>query len=365
MRPVRVGIIGCGAIAGNHVAAYRAVAGVEIVACIDADPVRAREFASRHGIAWSGDDLAAMPAADLVSVCTPHPTHERVVIAAAARGLHVLCEKPLAAEPAEAERMVAACREAGVRLGTVFQRRFWPAAQRIRRALDDGTLGEPVLARVEVLLHRDREYYTEAPWRGSWTSGGGVLMTQAIHYLDLLQWYLGDVEWVLAAADRFAHGDVIEVEDTLVATLRFSSGALAQFTASTACTPGLGERIAVTGSTGATVGLHEYPEGAEAVIEVWAVPGEERFAHPPAPRPDAALGAVNAALTPFHAEQIAEFVAAVREARDPAVTGEDALRSLRVMSAMYASVRSGAPERPGTATPTAVGPHLSEGIPHA
>lgn len=355
IRPLRAGIIGCGAIATNHVDALRAQDQVEVVACVDVDLERARAFAADHGIAAAYGSLDEMLAAgvDLVSVCTPHPVHEAGVLAAAAAGVHVLCEKPLAVEVAAAERMVDACREAGVLLGAIFQRRYWPAAERIRAAIDNGDIGTPVLGRVDVTLHRDSSYYTATPWRGKWASdGGGVLITQAIHYVDLLQWYLGEVEWVMAAADTYVHGEHIEVEDTIVATLRFTSGAMAQFTATTAANPGLGLRISVTGANGATGGLLEYPEGNEAVNDIWAVPGSGgeadlgTLAHPTAIVEDRDLSLINASLIPFHALQIGDFVRAVREGREPGVTGEDALRSLRIMSAMYASVRSGQPERP-------------------
>lgn len=352
---LRAGIIGCGAIAANHVGAYAAQDGVHVTVCMDTDPRRARAFAQEHGIpTWTTNAAELLGGVDVVSVCTPHPTHEALVLQAARAGVHVLCEKPLAIGAPAAERMVRACHEAGVRLGGVFQRRFWPAAQRIRAALDDGTLGAPVLARVEVLLHRDASYYTATPWRGKWESdGGGVVMTQAIHYVDLLQWYLGDVEWVMAAAGTYKHGAYIEVEDTLAATLRFTSGAIATFTASTALTPALGQRIAVTGATGATVSLLEYPEGSESVNDVWAVPGREAFAFPADVLDDVALPEINAALAPFHTLQVADFVRAVRDGREPAVTGGDSLRSLRTMAAMYASVRSGLPERPGRGAPAA------------
>lgn len=352
---IRAGVVGCGAIAANHVTALREQPNVEVVACVDVDIDRARAFAEQHGIERAFSSAEAMFAAgvDLVSVCTPHPTHEEIVVEAAAAGVHVLCEKPLAITVEATERMVEACREAGVSLGAVFQRRYWPAAQRIRHAIDSGEVGEPMLARVEVLLHRDTSYYSATPWRGKWdTDGGGVVMTQAIHYVDLLQWYLGEVEWVMAAADTFTHGDVIEVEDTLAATLRFTSGAIASFTASTALTPGLGLRIAVTGRNGATVGLHEYPEGSAAVNDVWAVPGSGgahglgTYALPQEVIVDLPLHEINGALTPYHSLQIADFVRSVQENREPEISGVDALRSMRIMSAMYASMRSGQPERP-------------------
>ena len=348
-RHLRAAVIGCGAIASNHVEAYQVVPGVEVVACFDIDKQRAKTFASANGIEEAATSLDEVfgHGVDLISVCTPHPTHEAVVVAAAEHGVHVLCEKPIATDVDAAERMVTACAEANIVFGAVFQRRLWPAAQRIREALEGGRLERPILARVEILLHREESYYTSAPWRGKWaTDGGGVLMTQAIHYIDLLQWYLGDVDWVMTAADTFKHGDHIEVEDTMIATLRFANGAIAQFTASTALSPALGQRIAITGSNGATVGLLEYPEGAEAINDVWALPEDPVLLPPTEVLPDVPLDRINASLAPFHAQQIADFVLAVRTGDVPAVSGEDALRSLRTMAAMYRSMRTGLPENP-------------------
>jgi len=241
--------------------------------------------------------------------------------------------------------MIAAAEAAGVLLGVLFQRRFWPAAQRIRRAIDDGTLGQPFLGHASVLLHRDPQYYTATAWRGTWaTDGGGVLMTQAVHNVDLLQWFMGQAVEVSAAHGTFVQP--IEVEDTAVATIRFAGGGLATLAASTALTPGLGTRVQVTGRSGATVGLAEYPEGSEARIDLWAVPGAEAVAAPYGGglTGDLDLPAINAGLAPFHALQIADFVAAVRDRREPAVTGREAAKSLAILTAIYASAASGRPE---------------------
>lgn len=343
---MRVGVVGCGNIAANHVVAFRG-AGVEVVACADVDAARAAGFAARHGIpaAVASVDALLDLGVDAVSVCTPHPTHEAVVTAAAARGVHVLCEKPIAIELPAAAGMIAACDAAGVTFGVLFQRRFWPAAQRIRAAIDDGTLGTPFLGHAAVLLHRDSSYYTADPWRGTWaTDGGGVLTTQGVHYIDLLQWFMGECVEVSAAHRTVTHP--IEVEDTAVATLRFASGGLATVSASTALTPGLGTRVLVSGP-GGTAGVAEYPEGTEGVNDVWAVPGAEAVRSPfgAGLRPDIPLSAINASLAPFHTLQIADFVAAVRTGRAPAVTGRDAATSLAILTALYASARSGRPER--------------------
>ena len=343
---LRVGIVGCGNIAGNHLTAFRGAPGTEVVACCDVDAARAGAFAARHGIPAAVGDVATLldRGVDIVTVCTPHPTHEEVVVAAAARGVHVLCEKPIAVDLAAAGRMIAACDAAGVTFGVLFQRRFWPAAQRIRAAIDDGTIGTPFLGHAAVLLHRDSSYYTADAWRGTWASdGGGVLTTQAVHYLDLLQWFMGECVEVSAAHATVAHP--IEVEDTAVATLRFASGGLATVSASTAVPLGIGTRVVVTGP-GGTAGVAEYPEGSEGVNDVWAVPGAAAVASPfgaglTAERP---LAEINATLTPFHALQIAEFVDAVRAGREPAVTGREATKSLAVLTALYASARSGRPQ---------------------
>ena len=200
MAALRAGVVGCGNVAGNHAAAYRDHPGVDLVAVADVDPGRADALARRFGSRAVTPEQLLDLGLDVVSVCTPHPTHEDIVTRAAANGVNVLCEKPIAIDLGAAARMVTAAEAAGVLLGVLFQRRFWPAAQRIRRAIDDGTLGQPFLGHASVLLHRDPQYYTATPWRGNWaTDGGGVLMTQAVHNIDLLQWFMGEAVEVSAA----------------------------------------------------------------------------------------------------------------------------------------------------------------------
>ena len=344
---LRAGIIGCGNVAANHAAAYRDLPGVDLVVCSDVDPERAARLAGQHGADPTDAEGLFDRGLDLVSVCTPHPMHEEAVTAAAARGVHVLCEKPIATDLAAAARMVNACEAAGVAFGVLFQRRFWPAAQRIRAAVDDGTLGNPVLGHASVLLHRDSSYYTANPWRGKWaTDGGGVLMTQAVHNIDLLQWFMGEAVEVAAVRATFKHGTAIEVEDTAVATLRFASGGIATLAASTALSPGLGTRVWVCGTTGASAGLAEYPEGEEARLDVWAVPGAEAAESPfgTGMTADRELNRINDGLAPFHHLQIADFAEAVREGREPAITGREATKSLAILTALYASAGSGRPE---------------------
>lgn len=349
-RIFRVGIAGCGAISRNHLEAFGALENVRIVGVCDVDPDRARATAEQWRVpnaVTSVEELLTL-GLDVISVCTPHPTHEEVVLKAAAAGVHALCEKPIATKLDAAERMVAACEEAGVQLGVLFQRRFWPAAQRIRTAIDDGTLGRAIMAQCSVMLHREAEYYSRDAWRGTWENdGGGVLMSQAVHQIDLLQWYLGDVAEVYGRVNTFRHGDYIEVEDSATAVISFTSGAMATVEASTAVSPNLGIQLRITGNTGASASLTEFPEGSDGRLDLWAVGGKiiEEPVHPEGVEPNVDLSTINSQLIPHHKSQVKDFVRALETGGEPAITGKDALKSLRILLAVYESSRTGQPVR--------------------
>ena len=279
---------------------------------------------------------------DAVTVCTPHLAHEAGVVAAARHGVHVLCEKPIAVNLDEADRMIDATAEAGVLFGVLFQRRFWPAATRVRRAIDDGRLGQPISGGLVARFNRDAEYYAE-PWRGRWsTEGGGVLMTQAIHHIDLLQWFMGPATRVTGRVATLAHADFIEVEDTASALIEFASGALATVQVGTTFNPGLGAQVWVSDARGRTAGVMEFPEGVGAT-DVWTVPDEPEFAHAYQDGAyDIPLAEIHRHLMPYHAIQIEDFIESVRHGREPAVTGREAVKSLEIVQAIYQSSRSGA-----------------------
>jgi predicted dehydrogenase len=347
MSPVlRVGIVGCGNIADNHFQSLTALPDVEVVGVADVDGARARSFADDRDIPAAVTSVAGLLelGVQAVTVCTPHPTHEAVVVAAARAGVHVLCEKPVAVDVAAARRMMAAAEQHHIILGTVFQRRYWPAAQNIRAAIDDGRLGTPMLGHCQVLLHRGADYYNSAAWRGTWAAdGGGVLMTQAVHYIDLLQWFMGDPVEVSAKAGAFVLSDEIEVEDTAAALITFASGAIATLSATVTAAPSLGARITITGSGGGTVSLAEYPEGSDAVNDVWTLLPNPRVTSgfTCGLAADIPVTDVNAALLPLHRQQVADFVDAVRTGRPPAVTGLQAVNSLLIVQAVYESARTG------------------------
>jgi UDP-N-acetyl-2-amino-2-deoxyglucuronate dehydrogenase len=343
--PVRVGIVGAGQIALNHAKALLAQPQARLAAVCDTDRARATEFATRFGIDGVFDDLEQMMSSglDAITVCTPHPVHEQVVLAAAGHSLHVLCEKPVAVTLEETDRMIAATRTAGVKFGVLFQRRRWPAVREIRRALDSGALGTPIAGHCHVRFHRDEAYYSQS-WRGRWdTEGGGALLNQGIHHIDILQWFLGEPVRVSGQYRTLKHGDYIEVEDTAAAVIEFASGAIATLQVGTTYAPALGAQILITDARGQSASVTEFPEGTPAYHDTWAVGGEIRHVshHTPETDHNPPLATVHLDLLPFHTEMIHEFVEAIVEDRDPLVTGEEARTSLAIILAIYESTRTG------------------------
>jgi UDP-N-acetyl-2-amino-2-deoxyglucuronate dehydrogenase len=337
-------LIGCGKIATIHAMALNTLPTADFVACCDQDIERARAVATKYEVPHVFDDAEVMlrdSNVEAVLICAPHPAHEQLVLAAAQAGVHVLCEKPISITMDAANRMIAAAKQGEITFGVVFQRRFWPAAQRIRQAIDSGRFGKPTLGECSVRIWRSPEYFASDPWRGKWsTEGGGVLMNQAVHAIDMLQWFMGRPVEVFGRYETFRHGAYIDVEDTAVATVQFESGALATILAATTVQPESGFRVAVHGDMGSTVSVWEQNEGQQGINDVWNLPGEETF------RTVWELEEKGKPGFPmFHVLQIQEFLQSLIEKQRPAVTGEDARVSLEIIQAVYESSRTGLPVR--------------------
>jgi UDP-N-acetyl-2-amino-2-deoxyglucuronate dehydrogenase len=352
--PIRTGLVGCGKVGLTHAQALAALPRSRFSAVCDADTERARQFAERFGVQAYRDveEMCRAEGLGMISVCTPHPIHADAVVAAAAGGASALVEKPFTADLASADRAIAAVRAAGVKLGVMSQRRWYRPVARLRRAIDDGTIGRPILANVTVLGWRDEAYYRSDPWRGRWsTEGGGVLVNQTPHQLDLLLWLLGPVRQLYGQWDNFNHPS-IEVEDTAVAVIRFESGALATLMLSNSQNPGLYGRIHVHGSSGATVGVQT--EGGSMFIsgvstevdppfnDLWTVPGEAGLLAGWQAE-DRLAARVEDPLTFYHERQVEDFLEAIAADRAPAVSGEDGRRVVELFTALYRSQRDGAP----------------------
>ena len=227
-RRLRVAVAGCGDISAVHLAAIGDSPDAELVAVCDPDTDRLDKTATAVGVPGYTDHLTMLDEArpDVVHVCTPHATHADIAVDALERGIHVLTEKPLAASREGAARIADAAARSAARLGVCFQNRYNTTARRAKDILDSGELGAVRGAWATVFWHRPPEYYRARPWRGTWDGGGGgLLMNQAIHTVDLLQWLLGDVVDMAGAAGTRVLGDVIDVEDTADLVLTHAAGA--------------------------------------------------------------------------------------------------------------------------------------------
>lgn len=341
------GIVGCGVIGPVHARAVAALPNAHLVAVTDVSQGRARALADSHGAAWDADlgALLARPDVDVVSVCVPSGLHAEVGIRAAQAGKHLVIEKPVDVTVAAADRLLGAAAEAGVKLTVISQHRFAPGVRRLRELVQAGRLGRLTLGEAAVKWYRSQGYYDSGGWRGTRAlDGGGALMNQGIHYLDLLCWMMGPVAEVTALCATQAHE--IEVEDVALALLRFESGAVGLVQAATAVYPGFPERLEISGTGGTVVvegGVIRSLEltdergevGAYGVVSsTGVVPGATAAADPAAVADEA------------HRAQFADFLACLDHGGEPLVTGEQARADLGVIRAVYDSARLGRPVRP-------------------
>jgi predicted dehydrogenase len=338
-----VGIWGGGGISETHARAAAAVPDLRIAAVCGTNAVRVQALADRHGaVAFTDVDafLRHRPL-DLVAIGTPSGVHADDVERAARHGLHVLCEKPLDVTTARVDRLLAAVEAAGVTLGVFFQDRSTPDLMDVKDAIVAGRLGRPILADARVKWYRPPEYYAQSRWRGTWAlDGGGALMNQGVHTVDLLLWLLGDVRRVYARTLAALHA--IEVEDTAVAVLEFASGAVATLEATTAAWPGYDRRLSITGTQGTVV-------IEQSRVTRWDLrePALEGAAGGAASI--AGDGALASARTHVvadasgHQRVFEDFVSALDAARPPRVDGREGRRSVALIEAIYASSRSGQP----------------------
>lgn len=283
-----------------------------------------------------------------ILVATPHPLHAAPVIEAAQAGVSALVEKPLAATLADCDAMLAAAKKAGTRLGVISQRRFYEAVKRMKDAIAAGKIGVPILGVFNMFSWRDQAYYQSDPWRGKWdTEGGGVLINQSPHHLDLLQWFMGEIDEITGYWANLNH-PYVEVEDTALAMIRFKNGSLASIVATLSTCPGIHAKVHIHGSSGASIGV-ETDRGATFIAgvseiadpplnDLWTIPGEEALLPNFQAEDRARFRAVNA-TTHYHALQIQDFLQAVRDDRPPLVTGEDGRIVVSMITAIYRSQR--------------------------
>jgi predicted dehydrogenase len=331
-REIGFAILGAGMIAEYHAQAITANSGngARLVAMGHYDRQRFTEIERRFGVPCQTEhELLSNPQVDVICICTPSGQHAQQTIAAAQAGKHVMVEKPIATRLEDADAMIWACHENQVTLGVVFPSRTKPVFQRIHAAIQSNELGELTLGLVNLPYYRSQAYYDQAAWRGTWAlDGGGVLMNQGIHQVDLLAWYMGDPVSVTAHALTLERQ--IEVEDTLCASLRFAKGALAAINATVTAAPGFPPRLEIYGTRG---GIQI--EG-DTVMRWWSqdAPGEPAsvIAQPSS----AGAGADPRGIsTAGHTALVSDFIDALRENRPPLVDGAEGRRSLAIVISIY------------------------------
>jgi UDP-N-acetyl-2-amino-2-deoxyglucuronate dehydrogenase len=354
MSPLRTALIGCGKVGQIHAQALRELPESEFVAVCDPVFERAESLAQPGG-ARAFVEVGPMlrdTRPQVVLIATPHPQHAAPAMAAAEAGAHVLVEKPLAANLRDCDAMLDAARRGGVQLSVISQRRWYLPVRRMKAAVEAGQLGRPVLGVFQMLSWRDPAYYASDPWRGKWdTEGGGVLVNQSPHHLDLLQWLMGDVEEISGYWANLNH-PCVDVDDTAVATIRFRSGGLGAIVSSLSQRPGIYTKVHIHGSNGASVGVQTdtgatFVAGVSGIVEppfndLWTIPGEEHQLAQFQAEDRAAFQQVDG-TSYYHRLQIQEFLRAVLDGRPAPVPGAEGRLVVAMFTAIYRSQREHRP----------------------
>ncbi len=338
---VYFGIVGCGAIANMHAKAIKEIEGAELKAVADINIDNTKKFAERYGVKdYYGDyrDLLKDETIDIVNICTPSGLREEIVIDSARVGKHIIVEKPVEVTLEKIDRMIAECEKHNVALAGIFNYRYNKNYKIVYDAIQRGRFGRLILGDVYVKWYRDKEYYTSSGWRGTWKfDGGGALMNQSIHFVDLLQWYMGQVESIKAYTTQAVH-TYIETEDIGMGILRFKNGALGVIEGSTATYPGLYDRIEIHGENGSVliensrIVRWEFKDTEPIDVEIRENKGIENFN----------LGSSRDPMEiPYepHKREIEDIINSLKEGKNPPIDGYEARKAVEIILAIYKASR--------------------------
>ncbi|OGS22396.1 MAG: hypothetical protein A2252_02300 [Elusimicrobia bacterium RIFOXYA2_FULL_39_19] len=332
-RRVGVGLIGVGSIGGTHAKEIKAIKEAELIAVADYDKEKVKDFAEKFGIENYYTDykeLLRRSDIEIVNICTPSSTHSNIAIDAANHKKHVITEKPIDITLENADKMIEACKKNDVKLSIIFQLRFADDCIRAKNMIDEGRLGKIILADLYMKFYRPLDYYKKSNWKGTKKGdGGGALMNQGIHGIDLLQWLIGSVKSIQGLTGALRHD--IEVEDTAVALLEFKNGAFGVIEGTTSVYPDLSQKIEIHGTNGTlilkggewpTIEFCEFLDKKE-VCELKKYPSEDEM-----------WGVA-------HRSQIMDMISAVRENREPIINGLEGRKSLEIVLGIYKSSERG------------------------
>ena len=336
----RLAVIGCGAIGRVHAGAITKLEDAQLVAVSDLKEENSAKMAKDFGCNAYTDYrmMFQNEKIDIACVCTPSGTRIEICEAAAEYHVNLLVEKPLDINSERTEKIVNICRTAGVKLGCVFQLRFLPVFQSLKQAEREGRFGKLVIGNAGTICYRSEDYYKDGGWRGTFAQdGGGALMNQGIHAIDLLRWIMGDVKSVFAYQDHLTHA--IEVEDTLVAGIEFQSGAMGTVMASTSVYYGINKKLEIFGTDGSVIINDTEPT-------MW------KFNNNPESEVGLSMGEqpTHKSLSPTsplvedvwaHQQQITDMIEAIRDDREPAINGDEGRKTVQLVLAIYESARTG------------------------
>lgn len=326
---LKIGIVGLGVISYRHAQSVIETENAELVAASSRTEENREKFSKEFDVKMFADydEMLKQDNIDAVSICTPSGTHMDFGVKAAEAGKHVVVDKPIEVTVERGQKLVDACKKNGVKLAVIYQNRYSNAVRKLKEAVDSGTIGKPVMARGTVKWFRDQEYYTDSGWRGSLDlDGGGALINQSIHTLDLLIWILGDLKCVFGLKDTLTH-EGIEAEDNLAASLRFTNGALGLFEASTSIVPPQPRTIEINGSKGTAILRGD---------EFQLITNDE----------EASTDFSQQEEDLFFVKQYRDIVNAILNDGQPPVSGPEALKSLAAVEAIYDSCRQHAAVKP-------------------
>lgn len=336
------GIVGTGLIADFHAKALAEIPGCKVIACVDKIPERAKSFAEKYGCAGYADldEFLAHPGVEIVTICTPSGLHMETAVAAANAGKHLIVEKPIEVTLERIDAIIEACERNKVLLCGIFPSRYHEVAGIVKKAVDSGRLGRVTMGSAYVKWFRTQEYYDKGGWKGTKKyDGGGALMNQSIHAIDLLQWFMGPVESVSAYTALLAH-ERLEVEDTATAVLRFKSGALGVVEGSTAAYPGFLKRIEISGFKGSVI-LEEED------LKCWSFaeegPEDAKIREQFAAKTHTGGGASDPSKIGYHGHklQFEDVVGCLKAGKKPFVDGIEARKAVEIILAIYKSAETG------------------------
>jgi len=333
MDDFKFGILGCGFISGIHADAIKNIPGAVIAGAFDVHTPSKDAFCKAHGVrAFESSEEMLLSDADAICICLPSGLHFDAAMECIRHKKHIVLEKPMALTSKQAENIICAAEENGVNVTVISQLRYSPAVKEVKRMIDDGKLGTITLGNAIMEYRRSPEYYQNSSWRGTWEmDGGGALMNQGIHGVDILQYLMGKVVSVFAYAKTLVHN--IETEDTLTAVLEYENGAIGSVVATTSVAPGYKRNIEICGSKGSL-------KLCEDTIAVCDVEGEEhhRFPGKRTSHAEAHPGGIDSSL---HAEQLRDFISCVKKGVSPWISGKEGKKAVDIICAIYESAQTG------------------------